>query len=548
MPITKKKRYYISVPQCTVYKTPKTAKSKNTVNQLLLGDFVELLADNNDEWQKITCRGTTGWIKKEWLTDERLLEVNFVDIGQGDGCHIVTPENKIILIDAGEGLGFDGKGSDHMLRFLSWRYNLRQDEMIDNPEAGTKLTIDYAIITHPDLDHFYGFHSLFTHERLAFDTVYHNGIVERPIKDGSSSTWLHDFGRKIPAMPYKRTYHLWDTVTTHEEVVKLIEQHVDSNKFYLKTLRAAYKNSPNVKFKFLRRRDGFLNDFDALHSLEMEVLSPLTEHMRHKGEERECLKNLGSQSETKNGHSITLQLRYGNIKMMLGGDLNAKAQDYLAQHYAQTSEKMSLLEKSIRKLKNQIAESTKNERAKFVKLQREQETLNEIVRKLNATFNVDIAKACHHGSSDTLTSFLKAVNPIATIVSSGDNDSYAHPRPEALGAYGKHSRGEKPLIFSTELGRNTHEFSYPFKFYTILKKLEERKNQLTRKKDKEIYQKRMERLRDSNVARYGLITVRTDGDLAIIAQKLEQPTRPEYKWDIHCLKWNKNLNTFETVD
>lgn len=45
---------------------------------------------------------------------ERLLELIFVDIGQGDGCLLITPDDRIVVIDAGAG--------DNMLRFLRWRF------------------------------------------------------------------------------------------------------------------------------------------------------------------------------------------------------------------------------------------------------------------------------------------------------------------------------------------------------------------------------------------------------------------------------------------
>jgi hypothetical protein len=64
-----------------------------------------------------------------------------------------------------------------------------------------------------------------------------------------------------------------------------------------------------------------------------------------------------------------------------------------------------------------------------------------------------VAKACHHGSSDFLVQFLKKVRPHANVVSSGDNKSFDHPVADAVGAVARHTRGDHPLFFSTELAR-----------------------------------------------------------------------------------------------
>lgn len=67
-------------------------------------------------WINVRSRQEEGWIKTSDIQLERPLEVNFVDIGQGDGCHLVTPSDDHFIIDAGEG--------DNMYRFLRWRFNL----------------------------------------------------------------------------------------------------------------------------------------------------------------------------------------------------------------------------------------------------------------------------------------------------------------------------------------------------------------------------------------------------------------------------------------
>ena len=94
-----------------------------------------------------------------------------------------------------------------------------------------------------------------------------------------------------------------------------------------------------------------------------------------------------------------------------------------------------------------------------------------------------------------------------------------HPRPDTLGTIGKHSRGERSLIFSTELARSGKEF-------VDIKKLNTQKS------------------RERVVTVYGMINVRTDGEKVIVAQKLEKPAK-DRNWDIHKLEWNEEKGVFE---
>ena len=98
------------------------------------------------------------------IQPEPLLEVNFVDVGQGDGCFIVTPDRKYLLVDAGP--------EDHLYRFLRWYF----------AHFKAEVTFDAAIITHPDSDHYAGFGNFFAAKdpalkNVRFRRIYHNGIV-----------------------------------------------------------------------------------------------------------------------------------------------------------------------------------------------------------------------------------------------------------------------------------------------------------------------------------------------------------------------------------
>ena len=156
MPLSADTDYFIARPDVVLRATPGGGAARN---HLILGDWLRFLNDTHGDFVKIRCRGAEGWVREEDVTETRALEVNFVDIGQGDGCHIVTPDDEIILIDAGVGT--------NMERFLSWRYNLRgrnvkraPDFDPAKPEKDPWL-IDYVIVSHPDNDHYLGFRQVF---------------------------------------------------------------------------------------------------------------------------------------------------------------------------------------------------------------------------------------------------------------------------------------------------------------------------------------------------------------------------------------------------
>src|SRR4028119_2359542 len=109
-------------PDARIFESP----GINSLQHLLFGDYITPPKKDNGKhkkwtstllkevdgrwWVKIRSRQEEGWMNLDDIQLDRVLEVNFVEIGQGDGCHLVTPDDCHFIIDAGEGA--------NMYRFL----------------------------------------------------------------------------------------------------------------------------------------------------------------------------------------------------------------------------------------------------------------------------------------------------------------------------------------------------------------------------------------------------------------------------------------------
>ena len=464
-------------------------KGKNKlsfVKELLFGDFMQpyvkdgayVTAEvNGVEYIKVRCRNADGYIKKTEIQAERPVEVNFIDVGQGDGCHIVTPDDKHFLIDAGK--------SDNMYRFLKWRFNLRTAKTSPPPFT--------VVISHSDTDHYQGFGKIFsqtkgTAQQFSFKKIYHNGMVE--IGGGG----LQALGKEVTVDGQKYITNLCDT---DADFKKLRDN--EKNGVYINTLKKT--DAPKVA---IRKGSDPIYDKDGV---KIEVMGPAAVKIDGK----DALPVFGSNAgKTKNGHSVVLKLTVGNLRLLVGGDLNTESEYHLIGQYSGID---------VPGIVKQLGDKKLDE-AKRKDLEAQ---VDLAVKKARESLEVDIAKSCHHGSADFTTDFLRVLNPVATIISSGDEEPYAHPRPDTLGTIGKHSHGERSLIFSTELARSGKEF------------LELDKSKMSAEKKKERV-----------VTVYGMINVRADGEKAIIAQKLERPLSKS-NWDIHQLKWNAKKGEFEYI-
>jgi beta-lactamase superfamily II metal-dependent hydrolase len=482
---------YAIFPSAFVYRFKTDAatgkQSAVWVKQLLFGDFIRLKPDDNGapvrqtiggkDYVRVRARsadGTDRFVRESDIQPNRILEVNFIDVGQGDGCHIVTPDDQHFIVDAGPG--------DNMYRFLKWRFNLKG--------AATAPPPFTVVVSHSDADHYRGFKAIFTpandtRQQFKINKVYHNGLAERSGEAVDTlGTLTHHAG----------TDYITD-LCDNDAAFRGRAAAATNKDEYLTTLSltAAPKEALQLNSPPLYNRDG----------LRLEVIGPVAQPVNGKPALPVFARNKG---KTKNGHSVILKLTMGKVRMLLGGDLNEPAEDYLMKHYTGTD--LPPLRKKLRASGTSLADKDALRKQ-----------IDAAISKARPVFEAEVAKSCHHGSADFTSEFMRALNPLATIISSGDNEPHVHPRPDTLGTIGKHSRGERSLIFSTELARSSKEFL-------------------------EVAPQRSQRARERVVIVYGMINVRTDGERIIIAQKLEKrASRGE--WDIHELVWNPATQTFE---
>lgn len=458
-----------------------TRKKKR--KQLLWGDWLRLGDDINAEWSEVIWGIEKLAIKKKDVQSERLLELIFLDVGQGDGCILTTPDQgakeRIMIIDAGLGRNMNG--------YLKYRFR----------DFKNKFKFHAAVLTHPDSDHYRGFQKIFDNKQISFEHVYHNGLLERA--DG-------------PLLGPEKNGFLTELHPTRASARKLYKVKKNrGGKWYPQLIWTALESDRFDDISMLSTRhsdeeDGrtWMPGFSPSTNgeLSIEVLGPVPQSL---GGGKLGLPVFGttvnstSQNPgmTKNGHSVLLRLQYRDFSILFGGDLNTPAEHYLMRHYGNNGNAPTTLEET-----------------------------DAMIARAREHFSVDLMKCCHHGSSDVSDEFLEATSPLAYVVSSGDEESHVHPRPDLLGLLGKKGRGQRPLVLSTEMQRSTREREHP----DLRKKLDRNRKKRLSAPDPESIKtldKEREELLDEifkrNVGVYGAINLRTDGRKAVIAFRKEKP-------------------------
>ncbi len=422
-----------------------SARGNSTRTKLLWGDLVQIIA-RYDTSAYIRSRSWFGYVDISRLSSDPILEVSVIDVGQGDGVLVRDLEGRHLLIDGGLSRRFQQSGKN-AADFVDWKFH--------SDYGHHAVRLDAMIASHCDADHFGGLNDLISTGRSAKDeldvdsvivkTFHHAGLsywkVRAEDRDefpdqlsssdkkwlGPSVEWDGDTPQANDSFVYGqaddrvdpkiKTWLLGDTVDFREAASSNADIALGGS--WGSFLRAL--NKPKIGLETIHRL-GVPNEsvdepvFMPGWSPEdtkspIRVLGPVTVER----DSRPALPDFESTSQNTNGHSVLLRIDLGKARILMTGDLNKNSMDWL--RFAHGDE-----------------------------------------QKL---FQSDVAKGCHHGSGDISFAFLEQINAGATVISSGDAEGYAHPRPEVAGASAltghRDVRDDKmitPLVYMTEVERS----------------------------------------------------------------------------------------------
>ncbi|WP_299226561.1 MBL fold metallo-hydrolase [uncultured Psychroserpens sp.] len=402
----------------------KASKSSTKRMQLVFGDKVEIIEYKN-KWTKLrsidSYSNSVKYVSgKLELSQKGVLKISMVDVQQGDGMIVESPDGKVMFIDGGDNKLF--------ARHAAARYQYK------NTSKDQPMDVDAILVTHGDADHFDGLNEIVKSEtnktarkRLFIKPkrIFHNGLAKSPSKkNGVSIPDKKRFGRTKKVDDTLYAIDLFDDTRDADE-----DQLNTPFKNWHKSLEHwEEQNNTTIDCKRIAHGMDTTNIFDFLdeEDIKIELLGPFTrkvsywnkmydalpflnkhsdESMIHIDSDKE-LKEL-SASHTINGHSIAFRMVYGNVRILFTGDLNKESLDIMMNNVTDPK-----------------------------------------------ALECEIFKAPHHGSHDFAVKALKKASPIISIISSGDESSFhehIHPRATLLAALGNNSRTDMSIILSTEL-------------------------------------------------------------------------------------------------
>lgn len=397
---------YVSADTTGLYEDETTHKAKS---HLLWGDRVSV-EQQGAMRSKVKARGHSGFVDNAALGDRSLLELYFIDVGQGDGILIRTPDGRHVMIDGGYKRIMQPSGKN-AADFVDWKF--AKDYGADT------IHLDAILTSHNDADHYGGLSDLLNAgaiaeldaQKVRVEAFYHAGVAWWVKPPGDR--WLG------PTVPQAGQQYLTQLMGDRAQVVAALSAGANPRlqgewrEFMERVAAATTAAGTPTPIQRLSQLDRFVPGFDgAGDTAAIRVLGPFEKQVQG----QPALRSYSSSADKNtNGNSLLLRLDYGRVRILLTGDLNSDSQRALLDDY--TGNRIEL--------------------------------------------QCDIAKACHHGSDDVSYEFLSALRAAVTVISSGDSEGHDHPRPGIVAASAtsgylevKDDKIVTPLVYSTELARS----------------------------------------------------------------------------------------------
>lgn len=180
-------------------------------------------------------------------------EIDMLDVGQGDGIYMMTPEGETYL--------FDGGSSDEK--------NLAQNMLVPFLKSKGVAQIDYALVSHTDTDHISGVTELMQGDEIAVGAV----LLPEALKNCDDENYIKFIkiaqDCNIPVWHVKTGDFVGNSQVTVQCLHPEISYHTDS----VNDISAVYRIDYG-KFSMLMTGDAGMNVENEL--LEKGVLSPVT--------------------------------------------------------------------------------------------------------------------------------------------------------------------------------------------------------------------------------------------------------------------------------
>lgn len=277
-----------------------------TLTTVLGGTFLTTVGEDGD-FVRVRAFGHEGWVRRRQVGADDTLRLSFIDVGQGDGCLVETPD-RILLVDGGK------LGNVH--RFLTtFKYGWLLDR-------GEQLHLDAVVVSHFDEDHFRGVTRILEDDRITVGALLHNGIarVERRGLPHLDTELGETTGQGDDR----------DLVTTFDDLASLgpIEPALKPRfRQLVDACRSAQAAGRLGGVHRVSSAEGLPAGLD-LGDLGVEVLGPVPRPdapFRYRW--------LEDPSHTVNGHSVVLRLTWAGWSALLGGDINAQSEPHLLAHH-----------------------------------------------------------------------------------------------------------------------------------------------------------------------------------------------------------------------